>query len=370
MPRDNTVDEAVNSLLEADQVVGKPQFATFQGIDTNSTEIQAATDAYRNFLATQQEYESLRDTYSLSGVEVEQAQSNYYAADSAFKGFPDDVQKAAIGIVDKEQQDQENTVNNYWRGTESIDPVDSAVDRLLFPEAWYDDPEIPRYTKDVEQGVADVKYQYNAKKHMGKSLSAPSKMPGPGYSIDPKKCHTGSKLRGVEGSVCQVCYGMKGNYVRFPVAGKALCNRLNSLVDPEWVPSMVMRIRSQTKRVGVFRWHDVGDLKSINYLFNIICVVKATPNIRHWLPTKEIALVRSLLSELKKFPENLCIRFSRAMIGDMKPFPDFPSSHVIPKGVEVSPNIHVCPAPQQEGECKDCRWCWDGSIKQVGYPKH
>ena len=29
-----------------------------------------------------------------------------------------------------------------------------------------------------------------------------------------------------------------------------------------------------------------------------------------------------------------------------------------------------CPAYKQEGECKDCRACWDRRIKTVSYKEH
>ena len=259
--------------------------------------------------------------------------------------------------------------------------VNEAMELLLgtsprFPyrqvlEAWYDDPSIPRYEPNLIKDLGRVKTAKAAQSHVGGSLSAPSKMPGPSYSVDPKACHTGSKLRDVEGSVCSICYGQKknSNYHRFPMVGKALCNRLQSLVDPLWVPSMIKLVRSQASD-GWFRWHDVGDLQSLSHLFNIICVVKATPNIQHWLPTKEVALVRKMKDELGEFPPNLTVRVSRAMIGDVRPYPDFPSAHALSGEEEIPPDLKVCPAPGQEGECKDCRYCWDKNVKQVGYPRH
>jgi hypothetical protein len=30
----------------------------------------------------------------------------------------------------------------------------------------------------------------------------------------------------------------------------------------------------------------------------------------------------------------------------------------------------TCPAPDQSNECKDCRACWDPSVKNVAYGKH
>jgi len=30
----------------------------------------------------------------------------------------------------------------------------------------------------------------------------------------------------------------------------------------------------------------------------------------------------------------------------------------------------TCPAPSQEGQCKDCRNCWNKEIKNVSYGQH
>ena len=44
-------------------------------------------------------------------------------------------------------------------------------------------------------------------------LSKPSKMPCKGYSIPAWRCITGAKMREVKGSICAVCYALKGNYL-------------------------------------------------------------------------------------------------------------------------------------------------------------
>jgi hypothetical protein len=36
----------------------------------------------------------------------------------------------------------------------------------------------------------------------------------------------------------------------------------------------------------------------------------------------------------------------------------------------VSGSGRTCPAPDQDNECKDCRACWDPSVKNVAYGKH
>ena len=117
-----------------------------------------------------------------------------------------------------------------------------------------------------------------AKKITG-GLSSPSKMPGYAYNLPAWKCVTGVKLQAVEGSVCSGCYAMKGRY-RFQNVKDAMQRRLDRLHHPRWVDAMVTLIDQQP----VFRWHDSGDLQSVQHLKNIFEVCNRTPGTMHWLP--------------------------------------------------------------------------------------
>ena len=100
-------------------------------------------------------------------------------------------------------------------------------------------------------------------------LSAPSKMPGPAYNLPAQGCITGAKLQAVEGSVCAGCYALKGRY-NFKNVRLALARRLQSLDHPQWVYAMIVLIKGEE----VFRWHDSGDLQSVQHLMNIFEVCK------------------------------------------------------------------------------------------------
>ena len=41
-----------------------------------------------------------------------------------------------------------------------------------------------------------------------------------------------------------------------------------------------------------------------------------------------------------------------------------------PNSSEVVTSGATCPAPKQNNECRDCRACWDATIKTVSYGKH
>ena len=113
-------------------------------------------------------------------------------------------------------------------------------------------------------------------------LSKPSKMPGPAYNLPATACITGAKLAQIPGTVCYGCYALKGRY-RFRNVRLALARRLESLSHPQWVTAMTILIKGEPH----FRWHDSGDLQSVQHLKNIFEVCNNTPGTSHWLPTRE-----------------------------------------------------------------------------------
>jgi hypothetical protein len=192
------------------------------------------------------------------------------------------------------------------------------------------------------------------------SLSKPEKMPGFAYGLPAWECKTGGKLVKVPGSVCFGCYAMKGNYTRFPEIRKSQYKRLDSLKDPLWVEAMATVINSErVSKLKVFRWHDAGDVQDLDHLNKIFAVCKLTPQITHWMPTRE-AWIKDHLS---RCPDNLIIRLSMTMI-------DQPAAGSWPNTSTVVTTGAKCPAPTQGGKCLDCRACWSKDIKNISYGKH
>jgi hypothetical protein len=192
------------------------------------------------------------------------------------------------------------------------------------------------------------------------SLSKPEKMPGFAYGLPAWECKTGGKLVKVPGSVCFGCYAMKGNYTRFPEIKKSQYKRLDSLKHPLWVEAMASMINSdRVKKRGVFRWHDAGDVQDLDHLNKIFEVCKLTPDVKHWMPTRE-AWIKDHLS---RCPDNLIIRLSMTMI-------DQPAAGSWPNTSTVVTTGAKCPAPKQGGQCLDCRACWNKDIKNISYCKH
>ena len=190
-------------------------------------------------------------------------------------------------------------------------------------------------------------------------MTRTSKMPGLSYSLPAWECQVGSKLRAVKGSVCSGCYALKGNYTRYPAIKAAQYYRLQSLRDPQWIPAMV----AQIKRQKFFRWHDAGDLQSVQHLKNIFAVCKLTPGTKHWLPTREVKYTS--LMDPAIVPTNLKIIISDHMIDQERGVLSWPFT----SGVTTKHDA-TCPAPSQGGKCGSCRACWDRSVARVTYGKH
>ena len=196
-------------------------------------------------------------------------------------------------------------------------------------------------------------------------LSKPNKMPGPSINLPAVACITGAKLVKVKGSTCSGCYALKGRY-RFKNVRDAMQRRLDRLHDPRWIDAMVTLIngRHWQKPQPVFRWHDSGDLQSVQHLKNIFEVCKRTPGTSHWLPTREARFLK--LMDPDVVPKNLKIVLSDHMNDQETP----PSWWPYTSGVTTSHELVTCPASRQGNKCLDCRKCWDRSTKRVIYGKH
>lgn len=210
------------------------------------------------------------------------------------------------------------------------------------------------------------------------TLSKPSKMPCFSYSIPAKHCLVGQRMRNVKNSICSKCYALKGFY-NMPSTVKAMEKRFLSLQNPYWDKAMTFLIGAKEKS-GFFRWHDSGDLQSLEHLEDIVQIAKNLPEIKFWLPTREYRIVReyqkkhwpkSYMGSLvarKGFPLNLCVRLSGLMLDGLPPETRH-NRHNLPTSGAVAQNWD-CPASKQGNKCLDCRLCWNPYHDHVDYKLH
>jgi hypothetical protein len=151
------------------------------------------------------------------------------------------------------------------------------------------------------------------------------------YGISAKLCKVGAKLASVAGSTCEGCYALKDNY-NYPSVQKAHENRVASLSSVSWADAMIFQIRQS--KTEYFRWHDSGDLQSLQHLFDIVRIAEALPSVKFWIPTREKGIVNQYLRTAGDFPDNLVVRVSAAMIdGDA------------PTGYDCTSTVHQNEAP-------------------------
>ncbi len=198
-------------------------------------------------------------------------------------------------------------------------------------------------------------------------LSTPSKMPWYGWSTPAKACVTGSKLRQSKGTVCSKCYALKGNYM-FPNVQRALQRRLVALDHPQFVEAFALVLNTLYERQRMhprenrFRWHDSGDLRNLDHLISINEIAKLTPQLKHWLPTREFGICKKFKGVVAP---NLVIRMSFPLVGGKLSNPDYIQSTV---GRDDDPELYQCPASKQGNKCLDCKACWTN--ENVNYHLH
>lgn len=170
---------------------------------------------------------------------------------------------------------------------------------------------------------------------------------------------------GVLVDACKGCYATTGNYVFANVKAPREHNR-EDWQRTEWVSDMVAALDSDR----YFRWFDSGDMYTLGLAEKILEVMKATPWVKHWLPTRmykfpKFALV---LREMQALP-NVSVRFSSDAI-DGSYISGLHGSTIVPDSDTVPEGVTRCDAYANEGKCNGCRKCWNKNIAVIGYVAH
>ena len=214
----------------------------------------------------------------------------------------------------------------------------------------------------------------------GRSISIKnSKMPGSSFATDPFACRAGSKLAQVFGSTCNRCYARRLAKMRPSVAKgyasneAALQSAAVSDTREDFVSGMAHQIQAAAikTRQPFHRWFDAGDLASLSVLELIADIARATPSVKHWLPTRELSIVRAFVRKhgplADSLPANLVLRVSSTMVDDA-PRRAFPWTSTVHKQADA--HGHACPAQGQGNQCRDCRACWSRDVANVSYHAH
>lgn len=225
------------------------------------------------------------------------------------------------------------------------------------------------------------------------SIGYPSKLPGTSYGLSAYDCIVGKELAKIPRSICSTCYALRDR-ATWTNAQKAYARRLKAITHPFWIDAMVLVLthlhRNPTLRIdlgitgqrllargapksaryrynetGYHRWHDSGDIQSLEHFEKIVEVCRRTPHIQHWIPTRELAILRAFKGSV---PSNCVIRVSASMLNALPPATQWCGSAV--HTGEPHPDAYACPARHQGNSCGNCRACWNGNVPLVSYVHH
>lgn len=197
-------------------------------------------------------------------------------------------------------------------------------------------------------------------------LSKTSKLGTKSWSLQALETCPGSV--GADGQLvpaCSGCYATTGMYHFGAVKAVRADNKQDWQRDG-WVADMVQALRKDKH----FRWFDSGDMYSLSLAEKMLAIMQATPNTKHWLPTRmyKFAKFQDVLAKMQALP-NVMVRYSSDAV-DGTFTPGLHGSTIVPNGDAVPAGVTVCQAPEQGGKCLDCRACYDKTVSVIGYVAH
>jgi hypothetical protein len=170
---------------------------------------------------------------------------------------------------------------------------------------------------------------------------------------------------GVLVDACKGCYATTGNY-RYPNVKAPRIENREDWQRLEWVDDMVKALDSDR----YFRWFDSGDMYTLGLAEKILEVMKRTPWVKHWLPTRmhKFPKFQMVLSEMQALP-NVMVRFSSdSVTGDF--IPGLHGSVIVPDANTLPDGVTLCRAYENAGKCSGCRACYDKTVGVIAYPAH
>jgi hypothetical protein len=165
---------------------------------------------------------------------------------------------------------------------------------------------------------------------------------------------------------CKGCYATTGNYIRFENVKVPRRHNREDWQRMAWCDDMVTALAKDTH----FRWFDTGDMYTLALAEKILEVMKRTPWVSHWLPTRmhKFPKFRQVLSEMQAL-KNVMVRFSSDSITGQYT-KGLHGSVIIPTADDVKRGMTLCRAYENDGKCSGCRACYDKKVKVIAYPAH
>jgi hypothetical protein len=198
-------------------------------------------------------------------------------------------------------------------------------------------------------------------------LSVTSKLDGiRSWSLQALETCPGSvESPGVLVDACKGCYATTGNY-NYPNVKAPRAFNKEDWQRLDWVADMVQALDSDR----YFRWFDSGDMYSLGLAEKMLEVMKQTPWVKHWLPTRmhkfpKFALVLAEMQSLS----NVMVRPSSDSISGQY-IPGTHGSVIVESPSELPSGVTLCKAYENAGKCSGCRACYNKDVSVIAYPAH
>jgi len=201
---------------------------------------------------------------------------------------------------------------------------------------------------------------------MAIKLSVTSKLDGiKSWSLQARDTCPGAIENGELVPACAGCYATTGNY-RYPnVKAPREFNRTD-WQRMEWVDDMVQALQDSR----YFRWFDSGDMYSLALAEKMLEVMRRTPWVKHWSPTRMHKFPKfRLVIESMQALDNVMVRPSSDSVTGHY-LPGTHGSVIVPTPEQAPEGTTLCRAYEHGGKCNGCRACYDKSVAVIAYPAH
>lgn len=196
-------------------------------------------------------------------------------------------------------------------------------------------------------------------------LSETSKLGCLSWSLEARTTCPGSI--GADGALvpaCAGCYAASGNYRFKPAKALRAHNREDWRAD-DWTDAMVAKLANQSH----FRWFDSGDMYSVALARKMLEVMRRTPSVQHWLPTRmaKFRKFAPIIAAMRALP-NVSVRFSSdSVLGE---YSAEHGSTIVPSAADAPRDAFICRAYERDGKCGACRACWNRDVPLIAYVAH
>lgn len=178
-------------------------------------------------------------------------------------------------------------------------------------------------------------------------------------------CPGSISAAGVLVDACSGCYATTGCY-NFKGTKAVRADNKAAWQEAGWVQTMTTALRKQR----FFRWFDSGDMYSLALARKMLEVMKATPQVKHWLPTRmhKFPKFATIIAEMQALPNVMVRPSSDAVDGTYTE--GVHGSTILPAGMPVPAGVVACTAPDNGGKCNGCRACYSKDVPVVAYIAH